>query len=94
MIKAGDKYAKLIYETMAYQISKEIGAASAVLKGDVDAIILTGGIAYDTEFVSWIKERVAFIAPVKVYPGENEMKALVQGVLRVLKGEEQLKSYN
>jgi butyrate kinase len=94
MIKAGDKYAKLIYETMAYQISKEIGAASAVLKGDVDAIILTGGIAYDTEFVSWIKERVAFIAPVKVYPGENEMKAMVQGVLRVLKGEEQLKSYN
>jgi len=79
---------------MAYQISKEIGAASTVLKGDVDAIILTGGIAYDTEFVSWIKERVAFIAPVKVYPGENEMKALVQGVLRVLKGEEQLKSYN
>ncbi|HOS70179.1 MAG TPA: butyrate kinase, partial [Bacillota bacterium] len=57
-------------------------------------IILTGGIAYDTEFVSWIKERVAFIAPVKVYPGENEMKAMVQGVLRVLKGEEQLKSYN
>jgi len=94
MIKAGDKYAKLIYETMAYQISKEIGAASTVLKGDVDTIILTGGIAYDTEFVSWIKERVAFIAPVKVYPGENEMKAMVQGVLRVLKGEEQLKSYN
>jgi len=94
MIREGDKDAKLIYETMAYQISKEIGAASTVLKGDVDAIILTGGIAYDTEFVSWIKERVAFIAPVKVYPGENEMKALVQGVLRVLKGEEQLKSYN
>lgn len=93
-IKAGDEYAKLIYETMAYQVSKEIGAASTVLKGDVDAIILTGGIAYDTEFISWIKERVGFIAPVKVYPGENEMKALVQGVLRVLKGEEQLKSYS
>lgn len=93
-IKAGDKYAKLIYETMAYQVSKEIGAASTVLKGDVDAIILTGGIAYDTEFISWIKERVGFIAPVKVYPGENEMKALVQGVLRVLKGEEQLKYYS
>jgi|GEM_PF-2891515 len=54
----------------------------------------SGGIAHDTEFVSWIKERMAFIAPVKVYPGENEMKALVQGVSRVLKGEEQLKSYN
>jgi len=93
-IKSGDKYAKLIYETMAYQISKEIGAAAAVLKGDVNAVILTGGIAYDNEFVSWIRERVEFIAPVKVYPGENEMEALVQGVLRVLRGEEQLKSYS
>lgn len=93
-IKEGDTHAKLIYETMAYQISKEIGAASTVLKGNVDAIILTGGIAYDTEFISWIKERVEFIAPVKVYPGENEMGALVQGVLRVLRGEEQLKLYS
>lgn len=93
-IKEGDKYAKLIYETMAYQISKEIGGAAAVLKGDVDAIILTGGIAYDEDFVSWIKERVEFIAPVKVYPGENEMVALAQGVLRVFRGEEEAKSYN
>lgn len=93
-IKAGDEYAKLIYETMAYQISKEIGAAAAVLKGDVDAIILTGGVAYDDEFISWILERVGFIAPVMVYPGENEMIALVQGVLRVYSGEEQLKVYS
>lgn len=93
-IKAGDKYAKLIYETMAYQVSKEIGAAAAVLKGDVDAVILTGGIAYDDEFVSWIAERVSFIAPVKVYPGENEMIAMVQGVLRVFGGEEQPKQYS
>jgi len=93
-IKAGDKYAKLIYETMAYQIAKEIGAAAAVLKGDVDAIILTGGVAHDDEFVSWIKERVGFIATVKVIPGENEMEALVQGVLRVLNGEEQPKIYS
>jgi len=93
-IKEGDLYAKLIYETMAYQVSKEIGAAASVLKGDVDAVILTGGVAYDEEFVSWIIERVRFIAPVKVYPGENEMIALVQGVLRVLNGEEELKLYS
>lgn len=93
-IKAGDEYAKLIYETMAYQIAKEIGAAAAVLKGDVNAVILTGGVAYDDEFVSWVKERVEFIAPVKVYPGENEMEALVKGVLRIFRGEEQLKIYS
>jgi len=93
-IKEGDQYAKLIYEAMAYQISKEIGAAATVLKGSVDAIILTGGIAYDTEFISWIAERVKFIAPIKVVPGENEMEALVQGVLRVLNGEEELKVYS
>lgn len=92
-IKEGDEYAKLVYKTMAYQISKEIGAAATVLKGKVDAIILTGGIAYDDEFVSWIKERINFISLVKVYPGENEMIALVQGVLRVFKGEEELKIY-
>ena len=93
-IKEGDEYAKFIYETMAYQISKDIGAAATILKGDVDAIILTGGVAYDDEFISWIIERVGFIAPVKVYPGENEMMALVQGVLRVYNGEEQLKVYS
>ena len=93
-IKAGDEYAKLIYETMAYQISKEIGAAATVLKGAVNAIILTGGVAYDDEFISWIIERVEFIAPVKVYPGENEMASLVQGVLRVINREEQLKLYS
>jgi len=93
-IKEGDQYAKFVYEAMAYQISKDIGAAATILKGDIDAIILTGGVAYDEEFISWIKERVEFIAPVKVYPGENEMIALVQGVLRVLNGEEQLKIYS
>jgi butyrate kinase len=93
-IKEGDQYAKLIYETMSYQISKEIGAAATVLKGDIDAIILTGGIAYDTEFVSWIIERVGFIAPVKVVPGENEMIAMVQGVLRIFNNEEVLKIYS
>lgn len=92
-IKEGDRYARLIYEAMAYQVSKDIGAAAAVLKGDVAAVVLTGGVAYDEEFVSWISDRVGFIAPVKVYPGENEMIALVQGVLRVLRGEEAARIY-
>lgn len=92
-IKAGDEHAKLVYQAMAYQISKEIGAAATVLKGDVDAIILTGGLAYDNEFISWIKEGVEFIAQVIVYPGEFEMLALTQGTLRVLKEEEEVKIY-
>lgn len=92
-IKAGDSYARLIYEAMAYQIAKEIGAGATVLKGQVDAIVLTGGIANDEELVGWIKERVGFIAPVKVYPGESEMKALAQGALRVLRGQEEVRIY-
>lgn len=92
-IKSGDENAKLIYQAMAYQISKEIGAGAAVLKGEVDAIILTGGIAHDEEFINWIRERVGFIAPVKVYSGEFEMIALAQGVLRVLRGQEEARIY-
>lgn len=92
-IEAGDKYAELIYETMAYQIAKDIGSAATVLKGKIDYIVLTGGLAFDDVLVQWIKERVEFIAPVKVYPGENEMQAMVQGVLRVLNGQEILKIY-
>ncbi len=92
-IKSGDEYAELIYRAMAYQISKEIGAGATVLKGKVDAIVLTGGIARDEEFIGWIKESVEFIAPVKVYPGEFEMQALAQGVLRVIKGQEEIKIY-
>lgn len=91
---SGDNYAKLIYETMAYQISKDIGAAATVLKGKIDNIVLTGGLAYDEELVQWIKERVDFIGPVKVYPGENEMEAMVQGVIRALNGVEKLKIYS
>jgi butyrate kinase len=90
-IKSGDSYAKLIYQAMAYQISKEIGAGATVLKGEVDAIVLTGGIAYDGEFINWIKESVEFIAPVKVYPGEFELEALAKGALRVLRGQEEAK---
>jgi butyrate kinase len=93
LIKEGDEYAALVLESMAYQVSKEIGAMSAVLEGRVDAIILTGGLAYSNRFTGSIKQRVGLIAPVKVYPGENEMPALVKGALRVLRGEEQAIDY-
>ena len=93
MIDNGDEYAEKIYHAMAYQVSKEIGAVSTVLKGEVDAIILTGGLAYDHRFTSWIKERVDFIASIHIYPGEDELSALVQGVLRVLRREEEAKEY-
>lgn len=86
-VKAGDEKAKLIYEAMAYQISKEIGACAAVLKGKVDAVLITGGVAYDKGFVNWIKERVEFIAPFFVYPGEDEMQALAFNGIEFLKGE-------
>jgi butyrate kinase len=93
LIKEGDEYAALILDSMAYQVSKEIGAMSAVLEGRVDAIILTGGLAYSTRFTGFIKQRVGLIAPVKVYPGEDEMRSLAEGALRVLRGEEQAIEY-
>ena len=92
-IAEGDKNAKLIYEAMAYQVSKEIVSSASVLKGNVDAVLLTGGIAYSKLFTSMIEERVKFIADVKVYPGEDEMIALAQGGLRVLNKEENAKVY-
>jgi len=93
-VAEGDHKYILPYKAMAYQISKEIGCLAPVLKGKVDAIILTGGIAYDKTFVGWIRERVSFIADVLVYPGEKEMESLALGALRVLRGEEEAKTYN
>lgn len=93
MINDGDKNAELIYEAMAYQISKGIGELSTVVNGKVDAIVITGGIAYSKMLTSWIKQRVEFIAPVEIMPGENEMESLSQGILRVLKGEEEAREY-
>ncbi|KAB3527189.1 butyrate kinase [Alkaliphilus serpentinus] len=93
MIKGGNKEADLIYKAMAYQVSKEIGSCAAVLKGKVDAIILTGGIAYDKTFTGWIKDSISFISQVLIYPGEDEMIALAEGGLRVLRGEEAAKVY-
>jgi butyrate kinase len=89
----GEPKAKLIHDAMGYQVSKDIGAAAAVLDGKVDAIILTGGMAYGKPMVNLISEKVGFIAPIVVYPGEDEMLALAQGVLRVLNGEEKVKEY-
>lgn len=93
MAANGNKEADLVYRAMAYQIAKEIGMCAAVLKGKVDAVLLTGGIAYGEEFVGLIKERVEFIGKVVVYPGEDEMLALAEGGLRVLTGEENAKEY-
>ena len=90
---AGDKEAKLILDAMAYQVAKEIGRCAAVLQGKVDAIILTGGIAYSQYIVNYIKERVEFISQVVVYPGEDELLALAEGGLRVLTGQEAAKEY-
>jgi butyrate kinase len=90
---AGDQKAGLIYEAMAYQVAKEIGAMSTVLHGDVDAILITGGIAHSKWFVNQIIERVHKIAPVHVYPGEDEMKALAMNGMRVLRGETTAKVY-
>ncbi len=92
-IQAADEKARFIHSVMCYQIAKEIGAYATVLKGHVDAIVLTGGLAYSQITVDLIKERVAFIAPVMVYPGEDEMEALAAGALRVLNGEEKAKIY-
>ncbi|MEN6417606.1 MAG: butyrate kinase [Clostridiaceae bacterium] len=91
--QSGDETARHVYEGMAYQTAKEIGACAAVLKGDVRAIILTGGFAYDPLFTGWIAERTSFLAEVVVMPGEDEQRALTEAALRVLRGEEQPKEY-
>jgi butyrate kinase len=88
MIERGDASAALAYRGMAFQVAKEIAAFSAVLSGRMDAILLTGGVAHDTDFVAMVSSRIQWIAPVLVYPGENELAALAEGALRVLRNEE------
>jgi len=92
-IAMGDKKAGLIYSAMAYQIAKDIGAASVVLAGRVNGIILTGELASKKNFVREISDRVCWIADVYVQPGENELLSLAEGALRVLRGEEKAKEY-
>lgn len=88
-----DENVKLVFDAFIYQVSKDIGAMATVLKGKVDQIILTGGIAYGEQVTADIKERVSFIAPVTIYPGEDELLALAQGALRVMNGEEEARTY-
>ena len=92
-IVAGDERAALVFQAMGYQIAKEIGAMATVLRGRVDAILLTGGMAHSGRLVSDLKERVQWIAPVAVYPGEDELQALAEGALRVLRGEEKVREF-
>ena len=92
-IDQGDEKAKLVYRAMIYQIAKEIGAMSTTLDGKVDAVVLTGGIANSQRLIDAITRKVKFIAPVLVFPGEDEMEALTRGALRVLWGEEKGKDY-
>ncbi|MEL7646523.1 MAG: butyrate kinase [Sedimentibacter sp.] len=93
MIADGNQEAKTIYEAMAYQVAKGIGELATVVEGRVDLIILTGGIAHSKLLTSWIEKRVAFIGPVEILAGENEMEALAYGALRVLRGEESAREY-
>lgn len=91
--EGGDPKATLVLGAMAYGVAKEIGSRAVALAGKVDAVILTGGLAYSEGFVRRIGERVSWIAPVKVYPGEDELQALAEGALRVLSGQEAPRVY-
>ncbi|AEE92349.1 putative butyrate kinase [Tepidanaerobacter acetatoxydans Re1] len=88
LVVKGDPEAKIVYQALAYQVAKAIGALATVEKGKIDAILLTGGIAYSKILTDWIKEYVQYIAPVSTYPGEFEMQALALGALRVMRKEE------
>lgn len=92
-VEEGDKEAQLISDAFAYQLAKEIGAMATVVSGEVDAIILTGGIAYNKGLMESVKRKVSFIAPVSIYPGEDEMGALAQNGFSVLEGKEEAKIY-
>lgn len=94
LAREGNPKAKLIQNAMAYQISKEIGAMSAVLGGEVHAIILTGGIAHNPDLTAFIKEHIGFIAPVFIYPGEDEMRALAINGALLISGKIEAKEYN
>jgi butyrate kinase len=88
-----DSSVKLLFDAMAYRIAREICACAATLYGKVDRIIITGGLANDTVLVGKIKDRVSFLGPVAVYPGEDEMTALAEGMIRVLEGHETALQY-
>ncbi len=92
-IAEGDQYAELVFNAMAYQLAKAIGGFAAALEGEVDAIVLTGGVSNSSEFVEAVSKRVSWIAPVQVFGGDFEMEALAAGAVRALRCEEELKNY-
>ncbi|MFO8173992.1 MAG: butyrate kinase, partial [Longimicrobiales bacterium] len=92
-IRDGDGEAEEVYRAMAYQIAKEIGAMATVLEGEVQKILLTGGLASSDLLMDWVRERVSFLGPVEVWPEVGEMRALALGGLRALRGEETVKDY-
>jgi butyrate kinase len=92
-IAAGDRQAELVFTAMAVTVAKQVGSCAAVLKGRVDGIVLSGGLAFSTEFIDRIKEYIQFLGPVFVFPGENEMVALAEAGLRVIRGEEPARTY-
>lgn len=91
---SGDQQAEQVLQAMAYGVAKSIGSLAVVRAGQLDQIILTGGLAYSEKITNWIKEKVAFLAPVTVVPGEQEMEALAAGALRILNGEEKINPYD
>lgn len=93
MVERGDQRAIAILRAGAYSVAKEIGARAVALRGKIDAIVLTGSMAYFGQYVAWIREYVEFLAPILIFPGEDEMVALAQAGLRVLRGEEEPREY-
>jgi len=92
-IDSGDEQARAVYEAMVYQIAKEAGAMAAVLQGNVDALLLTGGMAHSQRFIRALRNYIHWIAPITVYPGEDELLALAEGAFRVLDGEETARTF-
>jgi butyrate kinase len=92
-IAAGDSHAALVFDAMVYQIAKEIGAMAAALRGHIDAILVTGGMAHSKKLVANLRSHIYWVAPLHVYAGEDELQALAEGALRVLRGEEQAQEY-
>jgi len=93
-IEHGDKHAELVFRAMAYQIAKQIGAMSCVLQGRIDAILLTGGMSHCLRLTTTISDAVKWIAPVIIYAGEDELRALVEGALRVIRHEEPSREFD
>ena len=92
-IKSGDEQAQLIVDAMLYHTAKQIASEAAVLCGQIDAILLTGGMAHSDYIVSELRRRIGFLAPVYTFPGEDEMQALADNALAVLKGEREAKVF-